>query len=254
MNSPTPTGVRPASAEPSLPRYLDLAVVVELLLKRPAAVLALARDSGRCESLLWLLLAAFVPCTLAYGAVLGTFSGGTQLWAAPLKLVGGLLGSALLCLPSLYIATCLSGRDATVPEVVGTLLAVVTLTSVLLLGFAPAAWLFSVSTSSLGFMGVLHLLIWLTSSVVGLRLLWLGNPRSPRSGHLLLWTVMFLLVGLQMSANLRPLLGTSERLLPVEKRFFLAHWWTCLAESERPISAVPSSPEALDPPPSGVPE
>jgi hypothetical protein len=47
-----------------------------------------------------------VVCALIYGVVAGTFSGGTQLWAAPVKIAAGLMISALICLPSLYPESC----------------------------------------------------------------------------------------------------------------------------------------------------
>ncbi len=37
-------------------------------------------------------------------------------------------------------------------------------------------------------------------------------------------TLIFILVNLQMSTALRPLIGTSQQLFPQEKKFFLAHW------------------------------
>ena len=38
------------------------------------------------------------------------------------------------------------------------------------------------------------------------------------------WTVIYLLVALQMTTALRPLLGKADTFLPPEKKFFLAHW------------------------------
>jgi hypothetical protein len=38
------------------------------------------------------------------------------------------------------------------------------------------------------------------------------------------WTIIFLLMALQMSTALRPLVGTAPRLLPETKQFFVAHW------------------------------
>ena len=47
-----------------------------------------------------------------YGMVVGSFSGGSQMWIAPAKIAIGTILSILICLPSLYIFTCLSGIDA----------------------------------------------------------------------------------------------------------------------------------------------
>ena len=42
--------------------------------------------------------------------------------------------------------------------------------------------------------------------------------------------VIFLLVSLQMTAALRPLIvpGTADHLLPTAKKFFVTHWFDCL--------------------------
>jgi hypothetical protein len=42
------------------------------------------------------------------------------------------------------------------------------------------------------------------------------------------WIVIFLLVALQMTTALRPILGKSDTFFPKEKQFFLAHWGDCL--------------------------
>jgi hypothetical protein len=40
--------------------------------------------------------------------------------------------------------------------------------------------------------------------------------------------VIFLLVALQMTTALRPILGTSKTFFPAEKQFFIGHWADCL--------------------------
>jgi hypothetical protein len=212
----------------SLPDNAGPIVIVESLLKRPAHVIGRARLPNPGWLAAWLMV-VIVLSIAVYGVVVGTFSGGQQFWAAPVKLIIGTVVSAMLCLPGLYMAACLSGRDVKVAEVTGYLLAAVALSSLLLLGFAPAAWLFSVSTNSIMFMGALHLFIWFVGTIAGLRLLSLalGNGRSALSGHLLLWCLMFMLVCLQMTTTLRPLLGSSGQFLTDEKKFFLEHWSDC---------------------------
>ena len=202
----------------------SLAEVVESLLKRPQQIIRLAQaaESRRLGALaVALLVGAGV-----YGVVVGTFSGGTQFWAAPVKLLAGIVISALFCLPGLYMAACLSGRNVKVGEVAGYLLAAVALSTLLLLGAAPAAWLFSVSTHSLACMGAVHLLIWAVGTLAGLRLL--SRALGGMRGHLALWSLMFVLVCVQMTTTLRPLLGTSDRFLTDEKKFFVEHWWDCI--------------------------
>ena len=117
-------------------------------------------------------------CSLIYGVVVGTFSGGTQLWAAPVKIAAGLMISALICLPSLYIFTCLGGSQARLVEVFGLLAGLLMLMTILLIGFAPVAWIFSQSTESLAWMGTLHLIFWFIATIFGLRFLEAGFSHS----------------------------------------------------------------------------
>jgi hypothetical protein len=176
------------------------------------------------------MLLVAILCSLVYGVVVGTFSMGEQLWAAPVKIAAGLMISALICLPSLYIFTCLSGSQARLAEMCGLLGGLLMLMTILLIGFAPVAWLFSQSTQSLAWMGVLHLIFWLISTAFGLRFLLAGFSHSQarsRAG-LCTWIIIFVLVALQMTTALRPIVGKADTFLPKEKMFFLAHWGDCL--------------------------
>ena len=162
----------------------------------------------------------------AYGLVIGTFSGGDQIWRALVKTTIGLPLAALICLPSLYVFSGLAGarlRPVQVAAMAASLLAMMTL---LLLGFAPVAWVFSVSTNGVPFMGTLHLVLWVAAAGFGFRLLGAGLTHfGGRSGAApTAWALLFLLVSLQMTTAMRPLIGTADTWLPTEKRFFIGHW------------------------------
>ena len=105
------------------------------------------------ERLILTMTMLSVVCSLVYGVVAGTFSCGPQLWIAPAKIVMGLMISATICLPSLYIFNCLSGSEARLVEVCGLLTGLLLLMTILLIGFAPVAWIFSQSTESFAGMG-----------------------------------------------------------------------------------------------------
>jgi hypothetical protein len=211
-----------ADEQVAIPSVLS---AVEAVLRQPRRVLYQLRQPGQGRLITALLLIAAV-CALIYGLVVGTFSGGQQLWAAPTKTAAGLLISAFICLPSLYIFSCLSGSPARLVEVFGLLAGLLTLVTVLLIGFAPVAWVFSQSTESIVAMGVLHLVFWFVATWFGLRFLHAGFAHlSGKSGGALnIWIVIFVLVQLQMMTALRPMIGTAETLLPKEKKFFLTHW------------------------------
>lgn len=218
----------------------NIIVAIEAILRQPRRVMFQLRQPG-AGRLIAAMLFVSVLCSLMYGVVAGTFSGGTQLWAAPVKIAAGLMISALICLPSLYIFTCLGGSQARLVEVSGLLAGLLMLMTILLIGFAPVAWIFSQSTESLAWMGTLHLIFWFIATVFGLRFLETGfshsNARSPTGFRT--WVVIFILVALQMTTALRPILGTSKTFLPTEKKFFVAHWGDCLkGQDEEPKSEL----------------
>jgi hypothetical protein len=114
-----------------------------------------------------------------------------------------------------------------------------TLTGLLLLGFAPVAWVFSQSTDSVAFIGALHLIFWAIATWFGLRLFgYMAKALnvSDRT-HLKVWTAIFVLVSLQMTTALRPIIGESDHWLPTEKRFFVSYWIENVFSAALPASA-----------------
>lgn len=226
---PRPLGDDPSEREP-IP---NLIVTIEALLRQPRRVMFQLRQPGGGKLVTMMLFTAIV-CSLIYGVVVGSFAGHDQWWAAPVKIALGLLISALICLPSLYIFACLSGSQARLAEMFGLVAGLLMLMTILLIGFAPVAWLFSQSTSSLPWMGFLHLFFWLIATIFGVRFLStaFAHSQARSSAGLNTWIVIFVLVALQMSTALRPLVGTAETFLPTEKKFFLSHWYDCIRTAE----------------------
>jgi hypothetical protein len=213
---------------PSEPGIRDL---FEALLRRPAQ-LAGHKVCGDGSTLLRFGLIA-VTSIVVFGFVLGTFAYGRQLWAAPLKLGAGLLFAGLICFPSLYIFSSLAGSTATAAKMGGLLGGMLALAGLLLLGFAPALWIFAQGTASLGFMGFLALASWLVALGFAFRFIRtaLRQTGATQVSPLLIWFSIFLLVTLQLSTSLRPILGRSDKFLTTEKKFFLVHWGETMGES-----------------------
>ena len=208
--------------------------ILNHLLKKPLSVIYEVNQNPKI--LLGALCLISLVCLAIFGLVLGMFSAGDQLWAAPVKVVGGVFFSGLICLPSLYIFGALGGMDAKLQSVIGLMLTFLAITSLLLVGFAPVVWLFSTSSNSLVFFGFLSLGIWLVCLIFGLRVI----ARASRSmggghgGHLTIWAIIFAMVTLQMTTSLRPIIGESDQFLNLEeKRFFLRYWFEVMEnESE----------------------
>ena len=101
--------------------------LINKLLKKPLSIiheLEMKKNAGKITCLL--LLIATVSFS-TFGVIVGTFSWNDQIWAAPLKIVFGLLFSGFICLPSLYIFTCMGGLDAKFSTVFGMLCALIAL-------------------------------------------------------------------------------------------------------------------------------
>jgi hypothetical protein len=227
-----PLGINPEERAP----IDNLFVAIEAILRQPRRVMWQLRQRAADRLILMMLFGALL-CSLIYGAVVGSFSMGPQLWAAPVKIAGGLLISGIICLPSLYIFACISGSRASLLEICGLVTGLLMLMTLLLVGFAPVAWLFSQSTESLAWMGTLHLVFWFIATCFGLRFLAQGFSHSQarsRAG-LSTWIVIFVLVAVQMTTALRPIIGKADSFLPTSKQFFVTHWNQCLnTSSERP--------------------
>ncbi|MEP2774773.1 MAG: hypothetical protein ABJQ29_16455 [Luteolibacter sp.] len=229
VNPATPPPLAPPPEPiPDKPGIRDL---FEALLRRPAE---LARHSA-CDENSTMLRFALISMVsmLVFGFVLGTFAYGNQLWAAPLKLGGGLLFAGLICFPSFYIFSSLAGSRASASKMAALLGGMLALAGLLLLGFAPALWIFAQGTASFGFMGCLAIAAWLVALLFAFRFLRtaMGQTGASQKAPLVVWYVIFLLVTLQLSTSLRPILGSSDDLLTTEKKFFLQHWAETMGET-----------------------
>lgn len=231
-----PRSSRPLGEDPEERAPINSPITaIEAILRQPRRVMHQLRQPGAGALMFYLTFIAII-CALIYGLVVGTFSLKEQLWIAPVKVAGGMLVSALICLPSLYIFACLSGSQARLAEIFGLVMGMLMLTAILLIGFAPVAWLFSQSTESVNWMGTLHLIFWFIAAIFGLRFLnnAFSHSQAKSNAGFNTWVVIFMLVVVQMTTALRPIVGTSDTFFPKEKKFFLSYWAECLREgSER---------------------
>ena len=241
MNSEYNSAAQPPPLEAPLPEKLDFKTLFEALLRRPVALIARLEDPNHQATGKFALLS--IISFLLFGLVLGCFAKNEQLWAAPAKVTAGLVFSGLICFPSLYIFATLAGARVSISQLAACLAGALALAGLLLLGFAPAVWIFAESTDSLGFMGALAIGSWIVAVSFALRFLKSavtvtgGSQRGP----LIIWSAVFLLVTLQMTTSLRPILGKSEVLLTQEKKFFIQHWFETMGESLTPATATADS-------------
>jgi len=220
--------IRPISATASSMQ------IVECLLRTPGAFISRVR-AGTGGHITYILLVIVLAAHLAYGLIVGSFSGGPQWYLAPAKIVIGTVLCGLICFPSLFIFWCLSGSDAKIHQVANLFLAMLALTAILLIGFAPVALVFSTSTNSVFFMGFLYLLFWSISIWFGKKVLAIASRllKAEHGGYLKLWFFIFVITTLQMMTAVRPIVGQSDHVLPEGKKFFMQHWADTMKLSDR---------------------
>ena len=221
----------------------NLGSLIESLLKSPITLIEEIREHKTPPTVVGRLLIISLLGFLIFGITLGSFSFHEQLWAAPLKTILGITLSTIICLPSLYIFSALTGTTLGLREIAQGMAASLSLIATLLLGFTPVLWVFSQSTNSTAFFGTLVIITWFIALFFGAGFLFkmLKHP-SPntqdsvvKTTPLNIWLGIFLLVTLQMSTTLRPIIGRSDQFFTTEKLFFLEHWITS-AKPERESS------------------
>lgn len=208
---------------------------VNMLLRSPQSFAELVREDRLPLRASLLLLGVATGFYAAYGLAMGVFTSGNALWMAPLKAALALLASLGLCTPSLYVLLGLGGAAITLRQAVALASGVACLSGVLMLGFAPVAWLFGVSTYNLQILVILHGVVWAVALTCGLRLLALALPGGHRRHKpVIVWCAIFLLVSAQMLTYLRPVLTVSPtgRFREPEKKFFFEHFYDSMAGTQ----------------------
>lgn len=214
---PLPTG---AAAAP--PRGL-----LDTLLKNPRQI---AETLARGEALApgaFKLLAGGLVCHAVFGIAVGLFGEWSIAAMDAVKVPLIALFSLLLCLPSLYVFSCVAGSPLSLSQAAFLGCACLAMTGFILVGLAPVAWLFAVSTASGAFMAMLVFLLWLVA--IGFTARFLDQLRAvarfQRQAGIKLWLFILMLVTLQMTTTLRPLLSSSEDgWWTGQKQFFLGHF------------------------------
>lgn len=197
---------------------------------------ALYRDlaAGRWAAR-YLASLAIVTVILAvpYGAILGMSASALQALLSAIKLPIIILGSALLCLPTFYVFNAVFGSRITFWQSATAVLFIATGAAVILIAFAPIAWLFTVSTTEDGwrFLVVLHLIFTITAACFGIRFLRVGqrylSERLQQGtmfhrGLMSWWCALLLVVSFQMAYTMRPIM-TDGPFLTGERGSFVTY-------------------------------
>ncbi len=167
-----------------------------------------------------LLLYAFVGSAV-YGLSMGLKHSLLQGLVAAAKVPVLFTLTLLVCLPSLYFLGLRSGCRVSLATLGRTLLRGISVSSLMLSGFAPISLFFVLSGSRYSFMLGLHVLVFafcglagLVSTVRGFQTLRTSHDAIPEGAPaariLAVWLLIYMFVGTQLAYMLSPFVGKDE--------------------------------------------
>ncbi len=217
--------------------------MVAALLKSPhrlTATLAAGKDLVRSSAV---LLVSAIVCHAIFGAAMGMFQGPAVAAMDAVKVPLVAAGSLFLCFPSLYIFASVGGSPLSLSQTFMMGCSCLAMSGLLLVGLAPVAWLFAVSTESLPFMVFLTLTVWLIATAFAAR--YVGrlrtNPLFQRQLGIKLWFVILAAATLQMTTCMRPMLAEpGDTWRAREKMFFLSHFGSAFAPKPKKDAPSPT--------------
>jgi hypothetical protein len=151
-----------------------------------------------------------------YGAVMGSSHSLWQALSSAAKLPLLFLSTLVVCAPTLYFFNLNFGSNQSLSQNVALMLTTITVTSVLLLSFAPVVTFFLLTTSQYQFFKLLNVGVFTISGIVGvaflshgMRIVSYGGGEGTRARRTVvwLWIILYAFVGSQMAWTLRPFVG-----------------------------------------------
>jgi len=193
----------------------DLAVI-ETILRNRYHFFIEVRDGVQLQAKMRAMLISSIIFLALYGAVLGSTHSLWQALSSAVKLPILFLATLVVCSPTLYFFNVLFGSNQSLTQNVALILTAITVTSVLLLSFAPIVLFFLLTTSGYQFFKLLNVGIFTISGWMGVLFLSQGmrvvasagkEGSSARHNVVRLWIILYAFVGSQMAWTLRPFIG-----------------------------------------------
>ena len=221
---------KPDSLPPPIPNQsavVDPDNIVTTLLKAPALMSEEIAGEKNLIRSAFVLLATAIVCHAIFGFALGLFGGLNVAIMDILKIPLIAVCSLLLCFPSLYVFSCVAGAPLSLSQTFMLGCSCLAMVGLLLVGLAPVAWLFAVSTESITFVAILALTILFVALVFAGR--YIGKLQHhvlfKQQAGIKIWVVIITVVALQMATCMRPIITAPEKSWWTnQKAFFLSHF------------------------------
>lgn len=201
--------------------------VVTALLKCPETVAAAIADGKNAMRSGMTLLAAAVVFHAVFGLAMGFFGGWPVALMDAVKAPLTALCALALCYPALYVFACVGGAPLTFARAFVLGASCLAMLGLILVGLAPVAWLFSVSTASVPFVTMLMVCIWGVAVSFAVRFIekLQEHVLFRKAAGIKTWFFILVLVTLQMATCLRPMLAAPKNgWWTGGKLFFLSHF------------------------------
>ncbi|NLS76730.1 MAG: actin-binding WH2 domain-containing protein [Chloroflexi bacterium] len=193
----------------------DLAVI-ETILRNRYHFFAEIKDGQGLGAKMRAMLISSVIFLALYGAVLGSSHSLWQSLSSAAKLPLLFLATLVISSPTLYFFNVLFGSNQSLTQNFCLILTAITVTSVLLLSFAPITLFFLLTTANYQFFKLLNVMIFAITGGVGVVFLSQGmrvvsaagkEGARARGSVMRLWILVYGFVGSQMAWTLRPFVG-----------------------------------------------
>ncbi len=190
--------------------------IIETILRNRRLFFAEIREAVELGPKMRAMLVSSVAFFALYGAVMGSTHSLWQTLSSAAKLPILFLATLVVCSPTLYFFNLIFGSNQSLTQNFALILTVITVTSVLLLSFAPIVLFFLLTTSHYQFFKLLNVGVFTVAGGVGVRFLSQGMRVVSSSGDegtkarrnvVRLWILIYAFVGSQMAWTLRPFIG-----------------------------------------------
>jgi len=193
--------------------------IVETILRSRYDFFGEIREGVALRSKMKSMVVSSTAFLALYGAVMGSTHSLWQTMSSGAKLPLLFLATLFVCAPSLYFFNLLFGSNQSLSQNLTLILTAITVTSVLLLSFAPITLFFLLTTSDYQFFKLLNVAIFGVSGLMGVVFLYQGmkvvsaeehEGATTRKWILIIWLFVYAFVGSQMAWTLRPFIGYPE--------------------------------------------
>ncbi|MDN5200404.1 hypothetical protein QQ008_03505 [Fulvivirgaceae bacterium BMA10] len=170
-------------------------------------------------NIIWAQVILMCIFTFCYGIIMGSYNSFQQALVTGVKLWLLFSLTLIICFPSFYIVQLILGSKIKIKQLFVILMGGFLMTTTIMLAFAPIVLYFQLSGDNYNFLQLLHVFVFMFAGFFGMRVVleslkgaFEGTKVYPKIGLSVfrIWVVIFAFVGIQLSWNLRPFLGSKD--------------------------------------------